>query len=277
MYRYRLVEDENGSHVAAVIDGQLFSATDRHAGYPALVAALRNGEPTEVIRDLFDATQAVARRFEALSERVTLANGRLYFDGDLIHNSLTEQVLRFIDEGIEDWRPLVNFFEKVSLNPNDHSREQLFDWLDRHSFAIAPDGDFLAYKGVRLHSGDKAYESISSGPAVVNGVPHSSGPVPQSIGDVVEIARSRVVHNPSVGCASGLHVGDFSYANSFGPVLLQVKVNPRDVVSVPTDCEWRKMRVSRYKVVDVLHGEYTSAVWNTDDEDFEPEDFHSGL
>lgn len=268
MYKYRLVEDENGSHVAAVIDGKLYSATDRHAGYFALVTALRDGKPAQTILELFDATQAVARRFEALSERVTLANGRLYFDGDLIHNSLTEQVLRFIDEGIEDWRPLVNFFEKVSLNPNQHSREQLFDWLDRHAFAIAPDGDFLAYKGVRAHNGEKDYESLTGGPAVVNGVPHTSGPVPQSVGDTVEIARSRVTHNPSIGCASGLHVGDFSYANSFGPVLLQVKVNPRDVVSVPTDCGWKKMRVARYKVVDVLHGEYHSAIWEDDEDEY---------
>lgn len=267
MYRFRIVEDENGSHVAAVVNGELFQATSRHAGYSELTTALREGASDQRIIDLFDATNTVARRFEALSDRVTLAHGNLYLDGDLIDNALTEQVLRFIDEGVEDWRPLVAFFEKVITNPNTHSRDQLYAWLAHNSFAIAADGDIIAYKGVRLHSGEKDYESISSGPAVVNGVPHTGGPVPQSVGDVVEIARSRVVSNPSIGCASGLHVGDYSYASSFGPVLIKVKVNPRDVVSVPTDCDAKKVRVSKYVVLGEQEGEFRS-VYHTDDEDF---------
>jgi hypothetical protein len=282
MIRYKYVADENGATIAALINGELFTATDRHAGFARIHEALRDGENETTVRDLFDATLTVARRFEALSERVTLAGGRLFFDGDLINNSLTEQVLRFIDEGIEDWQPLVNFFEKVALNPNAHSREQLFDWLSRHEFAITPDGDFIAYKGVRRGS-EKAFESCSSGPAVINGTPHASGPVPQDIGDVVEMARSRVHHDPTQGCSVGLHVGDFSYASSFGPVLLLVKVNPRDVVSVPTDCDWKKMRVCRYTVVEeIAKQELNSGFYDyPDDEDYdepdEPVDIHSVL
>jgi hypothetical protein len=281
MIRYKYVADENGATIAALIDGDLFTATDRHAGFSRIHEALRNGESETTVRDLFDATLTVARRFEALSERVTLAGGRLFFDGDLINNSLTEQVLRFIDEGIEDWQPLVNFFEKVSLNPNEHSREQLFDWLSRHDFAITQDGDFIAYKGVRRGT-ETDFESCSGGPAVINGVPHSQGPVPQSVGDVVEMARSRVHHDPAAGCSVGLHVGDFSYASSFGPVLVLVKVNPRDVVSVPTDCEWRKMRVCRYTVVEEIPKQALNSGFYDypDDEDFaedEPVDIHSVL
>jgi hypothetical protein len=279
--RYKYVQDENGATVAALIDGELFTATDRHTGFQTILAALREGQAGSIIRDLFDATQAVARRFEALSERVTLAGGRLFFDGDPIDNALTDQVLRFIDEGVEDWRPLVNFFEKVSLNPNAHSREQLFDWLARHEFAITPDGDFIAYKGVSPGQ-EKAYQSCSAGPAVVNGQPHTGGPVPQDIGDVVEMARSRVHHDPTQGCSVGLHVGDYSYASGFGARLLLVKVNPRDVVSVPTDCEWRKMRVCRYKVVEEIPRSESldSGFYDyPDDDDFddydEPSDIHS--
>jgi hypothetical protein len=280
--RYKYVQDENGATIAALIEGELFTATDRNPGFQGILDALRESAPATAIRELFDATLTVARRFEALSERVTLAGGRLYFDGDLIDNALTDQVLRFIDEGREDWRPLVNFFEKVSLNPNAHSREQLFDWLSRHEFAITPDGDFVAYKGVNSGS-EKAFQSVSGGPAVVNGVPHTSGPVQQNIGDVVEMARSRVHHDPTQGCSVGLHVGDYSYASNFGHSLLLVKVNPRDVVSVPTDCEWRKMRVCRYTVIEEIprSRQLDSAYYEYEDEgDWEyqePEDIHTVL
>jgi hypothetical protein len=56
-----------------------------------------------------------------------------------------------------------------------------------------------------------------------------------------------------VGCHTGLHAGTWDYATTFsGDTLLLVKVNPRDVVSVPTDCNWQKIRTCRYTVVDVV-------------------------
>jgi hypothetical protein len=73
--------------------------------------------------------------------------------------------------------------------------------------------------------------------------------------------RSAVEHNPARACASGLHVGTWEYASSFGNgVTAVVKVNPRDVVSVPTDCNGQKMRVSRYKVVEYVDEAHNTAV-----------------
>ena len=53
------------------------------------------------------------------------------------------------------------------------------------------------------------------------------------------------------GCAKGLHVGSWEYANDFkgNGHLMVVKVNPRDAVSVPRDCSWQKLRACRYVVV----------------------------
>jgi hypothetical protein len=43
-------------------------------------------------------------------------------------------------------------------------------------------------------------------------------------------------------------VGSEEYATSFGQRTVIVKVNPRDVVSVPLDCDCQKMRVCEYEV-----------------------------
>jgi len=230
--------------------------------------------------DLFDLAGTVSARFEKLTERVSTANGRLYFDGDEVDNGLAKQVIRFLDEDVSDWVPLVNFFEKVQANPNEHSREQLHRWLDRHDFTITHSGDIVGYKGV---SGD--LKSINSGPGIIDGV-SMNGRLPNEPGSIIEIARSAVHHDPSVGCSTGLHVGTFGYASSFGQVCLEVHVNPRDVVSVPTDCNDQKVRCCRYTVVDRVESQYGEAVlggfdWFEDDEegDFEyecgcdPEDF----
>lgn len=275
--RYRVVVDPDlGSHVAAIIDGELYSATDKHAGFQRIVEALGEGRSEAEILDLFDASRAVALRFENLSERVSIAGGNLYLDGDRVHNSLATLVLRFLDEGVEDWKPLVRFFEKVQENPNDHSREQLFDWLNVHDFTISQNGNIIGYKGVASTDTPGVYRSISAGPAIVNGE-SVNGHVHQKIGDVVTMPRSSVQHDPSVGCHTGLHVGTWDYASSFGPYTLTVEINPRDVVSVPTDCSWAKMRCCRYKVTGVTQSPFRSAYNEGDDDfdaDYDADDWH---
>lgn len=231
-----------------------------------MVAGVLADDPA--VLDLFNLAKAVSERFSRLTERVSTANGRLYFDGDEVANALAAQVIRFLDEGVDDWQPLVNFFEKVEANPNEHSREQLYRWLDRHDFTITPSGDFVGYKGV-----GNDLKSIHSGPGIVDGVP-MNGRLPNNPGSMVEIARSAVHHDPSVGCSTGLHVGTHGYASSFGAVCLEVHVNPRDVVSVPTDCGDQKVRCCRYLVVGQVEAAYDSAYIESDEDDdsFEDED-----
>lgn len=220
------------------------------------------------LADLFDVTAAVARHFDALSDRIKVAHGQIYLDGDVIENALTKQIMRFMDEGVEDWKPLIAFFEKVLSNPNEHSREQLYNWLDKHDFTIAQDGDIVGYKGV-ASDGKGGYQSISTGSeqVLVDGVPHT-GKIPNPLGAEIEMPRSLVQHDPAVGCHIGLHVGTFGYASTWTSVhsVLEVRVNPRDVVSVPTECNWQKVRVCRYRVVDVVERQHDVPVLGADED-----------
>lgn len=54
-----------------------------------------------------------------------------------------------------------------------------------------------------------------------------------------------------------VHVGALDYIKSYGhqgDVVLLVKVNPRDAVSVPSDHNAQKLRVCRYEVLSVYEG-----------------------
>lgn len=225
----------------------------------------------------------VRRVVEVLSDRVEVIDGVLHFDGDAVYDALGDTISRYHAEG-RDTAGIVRFMERLADNPNAHSREQLFTWSMARDLTITEDGYLVAYKGV-----SEDLLSISAGKADVNGVTHT-GNIPNPIGAVVSMPRAEVEFNPGVGCSKGLHVGNRSYAGSFGPVTLEVLVDPADVVSVPTDCSWQKMRVCRYQVVALHENDYDDlsdyepdAEWDQDDawDDFVaadvPEGFWSAL
>ena len=264
--KYNLIDVSGQGNITVVVDGEMYVASSDHPNWAGIVQGAQDFDPDVI--DLFDTSKAVAQKFESLSERVSVSSGRIFFDGEEINNALTEQVLSFLAEGVDDYKPLIRFWEKVATNPQQDSREQLFRFIQQNGITIHEDGDLVLYKGVR--NDGLQWTSISQGPAVVNGEA-VSGHVPQPIGGVVEMARAKVAFDPSVPCSTGLHAGAWSYANSFGGGnVLTVKINPRDVVSVPKDSNDQKVRVCRYTVIDVVKAEITTVVhgsWYDDEDD----------
>ncbi len=260
--KYQIMEREGEpSSIIVFHDGKTHIMGKENPSLLNVMDALRAGqmEDAEVVA-MFNVERALSRRFERLSERVTINAGRIFFDGDEIKSTLVDTIVTLHEQSATqtgaDWMPLVRFLEKVVLNPNEHSRENLYRWLAKNEFGIHEDGDFVAYKGL-----DQGMVSSSSGTAWVNGEVHR-GKIPNAIGTIVEMPRSDVVHDPRIACSTGLHAGTWSYARSFssGPKVM-VKINPRDVVSVPTDASDQKLRVCRYKVMEVVTGPLTSVLY----------------
>lgn len=278
--RYTIFNNPDGTGNATLFhDNQLYTATTEHPRWQAIVAGLVANDSGVV--DLFDPSLKVAAKFESLSDRVTVSGGHVYFDGDEVDNALTKQIVRFLNEGVEDWEPLVKFWERLAANPNPHSVEQLYRWLEVQDIVIDPDGMLLGYKGVVKSTdeeGNVTYKSVNTGTAIVDGET-VTGAIPNHIGAVVTMPRSAVEFDPSNGCSTGLHVGTWDYARGWarGAVLL-VEVDPRDVVSVPTDCNSQKLRVCRYEVIDVIESELTDPLYGDsayDDYDEDEEDYDS--
>lgn len=232
-------------------DGGLLTATkDSHSNFDAIVkAAIANDT---AVYDMFDTGRAISKKFANVSDgRVSVRDGAVYFDDDLLDNAIVKQILGFHEEG-ESFAPLARYVENVMANPQEHSREQFYRWIENHHFPIADDGTIVAYKSV-YSKGDGTYTSVSAGHAFVNGVEFGakgSQRIVQTVGDVVTMPRSEVAHDPNVACHTGLHAGTWEYASTFsGDTVMLVKINPRDVVSVPHDCTSQKVRVCRYEVI----------------------------
>lgn len=266
LFQYSIIEQDGEKCITVFAPGETPRVADStHPNFEAMVE-MAQAHNTDIFK-LFDVEKIIRETFERLSERVLVRDGHIFFDGDEIHNALTEHIVRVLDQDIDDWEPLVLFLEKVMDNPVPHSREQLYRWLQSHDFSINAEGDIVAYKGVkRIDEDDEAeslrakheYLSLNGGHAIVDG-DEINGKVPQSIGSTVEMPRQEVIHEPSVSCSYGLHIGTFPYAKNYGEVVLKVIVNPRDVVSVPNG-EDEKARTCRYFVEQEVSAPFKSAI-----------------
>lgn len=234
-----------------VLDGSDMYVADSesHGNINDIIAAAVAGDPDVV--DLFDIGRGINRKFENLTERVAISDGVVYLDGDPAPEAISREIIRHFNAGL-DFTAMVNFLERLANNPSKDSIDQLYPWLDATGgFTITDDGDLVAYKGVKVDDNGN-YVSVFKGKAIVNGQ-EVKGHIPNGIGDVVEMPRSEVTANSAVGCAQGLHAGTYEYANSWSRgALLEVLINPRDVVSVPSDCGAAKVRVCRYTVLDII-------------------------
>ena len=269
--------------VTLLADGLVLIADRNHPRFDEITAAVedlrRRGHTWQVPEDeqesfhrLFDMRRAVEEAF-SLTNRVTLRGSLLYFDGQPVESVLADHVLRAIREGLDKstYMPFIKFWERVQGNPSNHSRENLMRWLMAEEFTVTDDGFIVGYKGVNNDFG-----SCTTGPGFVNGV-YQNGHLDNTPGNVVEVARSYVTEDPARHCAQGLHVGTWKYAHDFGPKTLEVWVDPVDVVSVPTDCNGQKMRVSKYTVKRQLQEGYSLAVLDTKVAPVAYEDIEEGV
>ena len=81
--------------------------------------------------------------------------------------------------------------------------------------------------------------------------------------------RRKVSDDCTQGCGQGLHVGTYDYACSWagsGGKVVLVRFDPADIVSVPSDCEHQKMRVSNYTVLSVARDIIEEDVYDEYDE-----------
>jgi hypothetical protein len=260
--QYKFLDLDGEQFLTVYAPGQppRLASNETHSNFDELVRLARSGD--ESVIELFDTEGALRKAFADVVEgRVAIRGGVVYFDDDAMDNAITEAILRFHEDG-ENFSPLVKFMENVMANPQVESREQFYRYLQAYNLPIDDDGCVVLYKGVYANA-DGAFYSTHAGHAFVNGKEYKGVKVPNRVGDVVTMPRSEVDFDPNAACSSGLHSGTHGYARSYGDTLMYIRVNPRDVVSVPHDVSSQKVRVCRYEVVGFADrdAEYAKARW----------------
>lgn len=221
MVNYHILNDS----VVLNYNGRTEVIAKSDSRYEKVIAAIRAGD--------LDSIPAIAEAMERAFEGsgLELRDGLLYEGEVAIPSELNSRILRLRDEGLP-FDPLLKFWENLKKNPSYNSRQMLFKFLEHNGHPLTADGCFIAYRGVNNELKDI-----------------HTGKFDNSPGKVCEMPRDMVDDNPNQTCSSGLHVACFDYAKGFGPRLIEVKVNPADVVCVPVDYNGTKMRVCKFEVI----------------------------
>ena len=238
--------------------GEIHNASRTHPEFDNIKAALEKEE--------FKLALTLISKIAQVREQLEKMNATdVVIDGKKVSLSIENRVLKIKDEstgevkslngtlgsfivslslssaeGIEGgqsykYQSVSKFILKMAAaNMNETSMDGLFLFLRKARIPINEEGNILTYKRIRGNWKDC-----------------HSGTIDNSIGAVVTMPREKVTFDPNVTCAAGLHVCSYGYLSSFsGERIVICEVEPQDVVSVPKDYNFAKMRCCRYKVVE---------------------------
>ena len=222
-----------GSNVTVVIDGKPHTIAKSHITYQKVVDAIKAGD-WATVKNIIDPVKVVLNYGRG---NVSIQGDKLFWKGEPFAGVLATRMVQMLEEGFSI-EPMVLFMENLMKNPSKRSVDELYGFLEKNSLPITPDGYFLAYKKVR-----RDFKDIHS------------GTMDNSPGRVVEMERNKVDDDKDRTCSTGLHFCGMSYLNHFGgsdsrTVIL--KIDPADVVSIPSDYNGAKGRACRYTVIGEL-------------------------
>lgn len=261
--------------ITIFVDGKPYTVESSHANFSSLRQAILDAR-----YDLIPELITIESKIKNITHgAIDIRDGKLLYDGLEIHGVVVDKLFEMLKGGAKDAEPLLNFIERLMQNPSANSIDQLYTFLSYKSLPITPDGYFLAYKGVK---DDYYSKSGNKDTVMISGATNANAQIWNGVGEVIEVARRSVDDIKENHCSFGLHVGSYDYANSWaGPDgrLLVVEVDPADAVSVPTDCSFQKLRVSKYRVIsDITLGrkEIPDAIYADDFSDVSAESDDSG-
>ena len=234
-------------NLTVILKNKAHQVIPDHTNYKLILEALPTATEDELL-ELVDIEKAVATFSDG---QVSIVNGKVMFEGEEVHGSISKRIIEFMSKGLP-FQPLVKFLENLMENPSMQSQQELYDFLEHENLPITEDGCFLAYKAVNSDFRDKW-----------------KGTFDNKVGQVCEMRRAKVDDNRGRGCSAGLHAGALNYVAEYGNVdagdnIVIVKINPEDVVSVPSDCNCEKLRTCKYEVVGLYQGELPKPLYKAE-------------
>ena len=242
--------------VVIIFDDGSMKSVDRGNPLYSKIVTLLNDHNFEEIAPTVDLATKIRMYTNG---RFFVGDGVVFIGKDALPNSLGSRLIAFADACLP-CEPLLKFWENLNKNPSERSKEHLHAFLEHNGIPITKDGCFVAYKRVTEDYLDCHTKTLDN-----------------HIGNVVTMDRSKVNEDPNMTCSAGLHVAAFRYAKDMysNGILLEVKVNPRDVVAVPVDYNGEKMRVCEYTVLRECEGPRDEPLYS--DEDYSEDNYQSDL
>lgn len=249
-----------GSNITVVIGTTPHTVSKSHIAYNKLLNAIKAGE-WETVQDIIEPKQVV---LDFGQGNVSIQGDKIFWKGREMHNALTKRMVAMIQEDFPV-DPLVAFMENLMENPSKRAVNELYGFLEKNTLPITSDGCFLAYKKVRqdyldVHSGTvlnkpAVYMTDEDRAALAEAAGKNNEVTVEVVDDVtvVSMERNLVDDDQNRTCSTGLHFCSKDYLSVFGGERIVIlKINPRDVVSIPNDYNDSKGRCARYEIVDEI-------------------------
>lgn len=223
--------------ISFIVKGHSRVIAKDHSNYDAIKTAVFDGDIDQVV----NLTDIIAFIAKLTKGDVQISNDAVrYKDGSReVPVYLATRILDNI-RNKEPIEPICRMTEKLMENPNMDILEDLYRWIEKGNMPIAEDGDIIAFKKVQ---GD--YYSVHSGP---------DGKLFQGIGELVKMPREDCDERRDVTCSRGLHFCSYDYLEKFGAAgsskVIIVKINPKNIVAIPTDYNHTKGRCCEFLVID---------------------------
>ena len=223
-----------GNNIVVVIGNKSHTVSKTHITYQKVLDAIK-AQDWDLVKDIIEPKKVVLNYGKG---NVSIQGEELFWKGKPLHNTMATRMITMLQDGFPI-EPMVNFMENLYQNPSKRSVDELYNFLEKSQLPITPDGHFLAYKKVRANYMDC-----------------HTGTMDNSVGKIVEMERNEVDDNKDRTCSAGLHFCSLGYLGHFGGErIMIVKINPRDVVSIPSDYNDTKGRACRYEVIGELNKE----------------------
>jgi hypothetical protein len=227
--------------ITVFLNNQMIVAPSDHLNFERVREAIANYE-FDLIEGLLDLRKVVVDYLADASDGFELRGDFLCLDNKPFTMDVTDKVLAMIDAG-QPADPIYSFLRKVRQNPLVSAQDELLLFCVANSFMIHEDGDIIAYKSVR---GD--YTDIHSGKFL------------NRVGSTLEMDRTTVDADRNRTCSVGFHFAAYDYATTWaGRIdgvsrrLLVMKINPSDIVAIPSDYNNQKGRTFRYTILSEIH------------------------
>ena len=220
-----------GKNIVVIIDNNPHTITTAHISYDKIKEAIKV-EDWDTVRDYIEPKKQILNYGKG---HVAIQGDKMFWKDAEFHNYLAGKMIEMCQEGYP-LEPMINFMENLMENPSKRAVDELYKFLEKGNLPLTSDGHFLAYKKVR-----KDYLDCHT------------GTISNKVGEIVEMERNTVYDNANNTCSTGLHFCSKEYLNNFGGERTMIlKINPRDVVSIPADYNATKGRACRYEVIGEL-------------------------
>ena len=253
--------------ISLIYQNKPYNINDSHPNFESIKHSLLNKDYSN-LENILDLPKFISQKLSKFPNTdLEIVEDVVQYQGYPIHDTLSDKLIEDLENGY-DIKGFSLFVNNLMQNPSNTAIKELYLFIQKANLPITDDGCFLAYKKVNENYKDIHTDTFDN-----------------SVGKICQMPRNQVDDVRDNTCSNGLHFCSYEYLPCFGTgpgnKVVIVKINPKDVVSIPSDYNDTKGRTCKYEVIgevenweesDVFqnaHGSQWDLPNDYDDSDFE--------